>query len=187
MSEGEGQQLSWKMRFRPCRQAKKEEIAVRRNPIDAGLIQPYGDKSSRWERDTGSKFRQHRSSGVAKQGAGGEEKEDWERDWGDEEAPNEWYESAAAHPAVDSDRCQDANGGSGGGNISSPTNGAQDRDLSYPASARQTWQDGKRRNACNRGLRAGEQWQKENSKNSQGKDPRTCEENSQEGTLAPLR
>ena len=36
----------------------------------------------------------------------------------------------------------------------------------------------KRRSACDRGWRAGEHWKKM-KKNSQGKDPRTCKENSQ--------
>ena len=58
--------------------------------------------------------RQYRTSGFPEQGTGEEGREEWEGDWGDERAPNEWYGSAAVYPVVDSDRCQDANGGSGG-------------------------------------------------------------------------
>ena len=75
--------------------------------------------------------RQYRTSGFPEQGAGREESEDWEGDWDDEQAPNEWYESAVVDPVVDSNRCQDANGGSGGGgNPSTPRNGTHARDSS---------------------------------------------------------
>ena len=48
-----------------------------------------------------------------------------------EKAPNECCESAAVDPVVDSDWCQDANGGSGGGgNPSTSRNGDHDRDTS---------------------------------------------------------
>ena len=43
------------------------------------------------------------------------EKEEWEGDWDKEKAPNDWHEGATVDPAVDPDRCQDANGGSCGG------------------------------------------------------------------------
>ena len=46
----EKQQPSWKMRSRPRRQVKREEVAVRRNPMDVALIQPYGSRSSQVER-----------------------------------------------------------------------------------------------------------------------------------------
>ena len=38
------------MRSRTCRQVKREEVAVRRNPMDAALIQPQGSRSSHLER-----------------------------------------------------------------------------------------------------------------------------------------
>ena len=73
--------------------------------------------------------RQYRTSGFPEQGAGGDEREDWEGDWDDERAPNEWYQSAALDPAVDSGRCQVANGGSGGGgNPSTPRKRTHARD-----------------------------------------------------------
>ena len=75
--------------------------------------------------------RKYETPGVSELEAGGEEKEAWKGDWDDEKAPNEWYESAAVDPAVDPDRCQDANGGCrGGGVLSTPRNGAQERDSS---------------------------------------------------------
>ena len=70
-------------------------------------------------------FRLSRASGCPEQGAGAKEKEAWEGDWDDEKTPNERYESDAADPYVDPDRCQDANGGS-----STPRSGAQERDTS---------------------------------------------------------
>ena len=42
-------QQSWKIRSRTCRQGKREEAAVRRNPMDAALIQPCWSNSSQWE------------------------------------------------------------------------------------------------------------------------------------------
>ena len=42
-------QQSWKIRSRTCRQGKREEAAVRRNPMDGALIQPRWSNSSQWE------------------------------------------------------------------------------------------------------------------------------------------
>ena len=42
-------QQRWNMRSRTCRQVKREEAAVRRNPMDAALIRPFWSNSSRWE------------------------------------------------------------------------------------------------------------------------------------------
>ena len=59
--------------------------------------------------------RQYRTLDAPGQWAGGEVKGDWERDWDDEKEQSGWCESVAVDPVVDSDRCQEACGGSGGG------------------------------------------------------------------------
>ena len=46
----EKRQQSWKIRSRPCKWAKREEVAVRRNPMGAALIQPQGSRSSHLEK-----------------------------------------------------------------------------------------------------------------------------------------
>ena len=96
----------------------------------------------------------------------------WERDWDEEKAPNEWYESAAVYPVVDSDRCQDANGGSGGdGNPSTPRHGT--------FTAWETWRDGGGWASVTKEGEQGNIGKKGTEKNSQGKDPKTFQENSQ--------
>ena len=45
----EKRQQSWKMRSRPCRQVKREEVAVRRNPMVAALIQPFWSRGSKFQ------------------------------------------------------------------------------------------------------------------------------------------
>ena len=132
-------QQSWKMRSRPCRQVKKEEVAVRLSPMDAALIQPHWSRSSLLE-----KYGQQVLSNLCCKSLSGSTElptlravsrrrrdRRWERDWDDEKEQSGWYESAAEDPGVDSDRCQDANGGSGGGgNPSTPRDGLHARDSS---------------------------------------------------------
>ena len=89
-----------------------------------GCIDPYWSRSSLLE-----KHRQN-NLGCPEQGAGAEGEEACEGDWDDEKTPNERYESDAVDPAVDLDRCQGTNGGSGGGgNLGTPRNGAQEQDM----------------------------------------------------------
>ena len=115
--------------------------------------------------------RQYRASGVPEQGAGAEA---WEGGWDDEKTPNERYESDAVDPAVDPDRCRDANGGSGGGggNLSTAKkwcSGA--RHFSHPASKRKAGQDGSGGTLVKED---GEQDKfRGKGKISQGKDPST--------------
>ena len=89
-------QQSWKMRSRTCRQVKREEAAVRRNPMDAVLIRPFWINSSRWEQPkqcSSSPFFMEKSaeymavnigqSQLLRSEAGAEEKEAWEEEeWG---------------------------------------------------------------------------------------------------------
>ena len=53
------------------------------------------------------------------------------------------------------------------------------REMERMLETARSWQDEKKKGSFDEGRRAGEHWQKEKSKNSQGKDPRTFEENSQ--------
>ena len=77
---------------------------------DAALIQPYGSQVFAFGEIRAASFiqfmqqeyvRQYRTSGFPEQGAGREESEDWEGDWDEEQAPNEWYESAVLDLVVD--------------------------------------------------------------------------------------
>ena len=138
---------------RSCRQVKREEVAVRRNPMDAALIQPHGSKSSHLERHGQQVLSNScgKSTDFRLYGAGGEEREDWEGDGDDEKAPNEWYESAAVDPVV--------GGSGGGGNPSTPRNGTHARDSSRSTRAKQGKMEG---------WRAGEHWQKEKKSKQPG-------------------
>ena len=130
-------QQSWKMRSRPCRQVKKEEVAVRLNPMDAALLQPYRNKSSLLEKHG----QQVLFNSCSKSMSGSIELQTL-RNSGQEEKRKEKFGKetgmmrrskvgGAVDPGVDSDRCQDANGGSsGGGNPSTPRNGTHARDSS---------------------------------------------------------
>ena len=127
------------MRSRPCRQVKRTEVAVRRNSIGCCFDPAIWEKVFAFGERRAASFiqfmqqefvRQYRPSGSREQGAVGEEREEWEGDWEDERAPNECYESAAVDYVVDSDRCQDANGGSA----------TCSRQLSF--TAWETWRDG---------------------------------------------
>ena len=118
------------MRSRPCRQVKREEAVVRRNPMDA-LIRPLWSSSVRWAQPQALQQLafthgeiiclyggQHRPEPTG--GAGAEEKEAGEEDWDDERTANGWYESAAFGSAVDPAEGSDAVGGSFGEEIPAP-------------------------------------------------------------------
>ena len=114
------------MRFGTCRQVKREEAAVRRNPMDAALIRAileqfltmgaaqamqqlayiHGEVSKVYDG-------QHRPEPTApEREAGAEEKEAWEEEWDDERMANGWYESAAYGSAVGPAEGSDDVGGS---------------------------------------------------------------------------
>ena len=123
--------------------------------------------------------RQYRTPDAPVQWAGGEDKGDRERDWDDEKEQSGWYESAAVDSGVDSDRCQDANGGSGGGgNPSTPRNGTHARDSSRSPRGKDGKMDG---GGWNFLRKEGEQENigRKKEKNSQGTDPKTFQVNSQ--------
>ena len=154
------------MRSRLCRQAKKEEAAVRRNPKNAALIQSYGSRSSLLERhgqqalSNSCSKRQYRTSGFSEQEAGGEEKEDWEGDWDDEKVPSgmkalRWI-SLWILIGVKMHAKKWCSGS---------------RHLSCSASAREREQDGR---GVTLGIENGEQKNivKNTNKSSQGKDPK---------------
>ena len=108
-------QQSWKMRSITCTQVKKEEAAVRRNPMDAALNWPFWSNSSRWEqprqcssspifmeKTAEKKGGRHGPEPTAPERAGAEEMEAWEEEWDvDERMANGWYESAAFGSVVD--------------------------------------------------------------------------------------
>ena len=48
-SIGETVDVAWKLRSRPCRQERKEEVRARHSPMDAALIQPSWSVFSRSE------------------------------------------------------------------------------------------------------------------------------------------
>ena len=139
---------------------------------------------------------------ALERGAGAEEREAWEEEWDeDERVANGWYENAAYGSAVDPAEGSDVVGGSlGGGNPSTPRMGARARDISRSPRGKKTkkaikWE---MKGPCEVGRREAsgrrEERRKKQSKkgpqyprrNSQGKDPRTFEENSQGGDLGPL-
>ena len=122
-------QAKWKRRFRSCKPERKGEEVVRRSQTDAVGIQRCWSSSLPWERhkqqilsNTCSKS----SPGSAEiQAFQSREKEAWEEDW-DERVANGWYEGAAFGSAVDPAEGSDGIGGSfGGGNPSTPRNGAR--------------------------------------------------------------
>ena len=103
--------------------------------MDVALIQPCGSRSSHVGETRAASFiqfmqqefcRRYRTPDAPEQMAGG--------DWDDKKAQSGWYKGATMDPAVDPDRCQDANGGScGGGNPSTPRNGTHAHDSSRSA------------------------------------------------------
>ena len=99
----------------------------------------------------------------------------------DEKTRNEPYEKDAVDPTVDFDQCQDANVGSGGlGNLITRRNRAQERETSRTASKRKAGEDGRGGTPVKEdGEQGNFGTKKKRVKNSQGKDPRTCKENSQ--------
>ena len=90
---------------------------------DVALIQPWWSRSSLVEQNmlsiTSKPCRKSSSEGSRLQPLWskrqeGEEREEWEGDWGDEKAASGRYEGATVGPAVVPARHQDACGGSGG-------------------------------------------------------------------------
>ena len=93
-----------------------------------------------------------------------------ERDWDDEEQSG-WYESAAVDPVVDSDRCQDANGGTEKWNAC----------WTAPVHRMGNMAKWRRMESFDKG---GEHWQ-EKGKTSRGRTQRPFKETATEGTPVP--
>ena len=90
-----GQQRNWKTKSRPCGQ----EATVRHSPMDVTLIQPCGAaQTERFIQVMQEEFHRGFTVPASEHMAGGEEKEDWERDWDDEKAASGWYEGATVDP-----------------------------------------------------------------------------------------
>ena len=170
---------------------------MRRNPMDAASIQPCWSRSSHLEKhgrqilSISCSKSSSRSTGLQASQCKRQERKRKKlgKEIGNhEKTPNERHESDGVDFNVDPDRCQDANGGSGGaGNLSTPRNGAGARHLSHPASKRKAGQDGRGGTPVKEDGEQGEFGTRNQVKTARERTQGPVKKTAREGTQAPVK